>query len=75
MSSDALARPTELEPTVLDTELVYKPPGVLDNAINTDDEAARLQSQKGQPVSGALSGTSRPSSVLRGFSRSWVSWR
>ncbi len=56
MSSDALARPTELEPTELEpteleTENAYKPPGILDDAFKSDQEA---QSEpEAQPVSSA----------------------
>jgi uncharacterized protein len=63
MSSDALARPTELEPTVLDTEPAYKPPGILDDAIKFDLEA-RLEPEA-QPVSG--SERYFAVDVLRGF--------
>jgi len=63
MSSDALARPTELEPTVLDTELLYKPPGILDDAIKSDEEA-RIEPEA-QPVAG--SERYFAVDVLRGF--------
>jgi uncharacterized protein len=63
MTSDAPIRSTELEPTLLDTELVYAPPGKLDDAQTSGGEP-RLE-PRAEPVSG--SERYFAVDVLRGF--------
>ena len=71
MTPDAFAQSSELEPTVLDTELVDKPAVSLDDAATAGEEPlAKPRGTAGLKLGATLRGRRAPR-----VSRFWASWR